>query len=74
MNILTAPNGSRMKVTAPADQIKADIKISKIRYGGSTQQHNFGIGFGDRNWLFTKAIDIPCEGNIDVNIELIKKK
>lgn len=72
--ILTAPNGSKMKVTAPADQIKAAIKVSKVRYGGNTQQHNFGIGFGDRNWLYTKAIDIPCEGNIDVNIELIKKK
>jgi hypothetical protein len=68
--LLTAPNGSTMKVTVPVEQVTGEISVSKINYGGSTSQHNRGIGFGDRYWGFNTAIDIPCEGNLDVKIGL----
>jgi hypothetical protein len=67
--IVTAPNGSKMKVTAPADQINGRISITKVRYGGSTSQHNRGVGFADKYWEFNNAVDIPCKGNLDVRIE-----
>ena len=70
--ILTAPNGSKMEVTAPSTQITGEISFSKVNYGGSTSRHNNGIGFGDQYWRFNKAIDIPCNRNIEVNIEIIK--
>lgn len=66
---LLAPNGSKMKVTVPVKQIKGEITVTKVRYGGSTTNHNRGIGFGDKYWPFSKAIDIPCTNNINVNIE-----
>jgi hypothetical protein len=68
--ILVSPNGSKMKVTAPADQIKGEISVTKVKYGGSTSEHNRGIGFGDQYWQFNKAVDIPCDGNLHVKIEI----
>jgi hypothetical protein len=70
--ILIAPNGTEMKVTAPAEQIKGQISVTKVRYGGSTSQHNRGIGFEDRYWEYNKAVDIPCKKNIQMLIELIR--
>ncbi|MGC9352533.1 MAG: hypothetical protein ACP5D9_01780 [Mariniphaga sp.] len=67
--ILIAPNGSQMKVTAPSEQIKGQISVTKVRYGGSTSQHNRGVGFADKYWEFNNAVDIPCKGNLDVRIE-----
>ena len=67
---LIAPNGAKMKVTIPANQKKGEITVSKVKYGGSTTSHNRGIGFGEQYWPFNKAIDIPCENNIEVVLEL----
>jgi len=69
--LLTAPNGAKMKVTAPKEQITGEITTAKIAYGGSTSRHNNGIGFGDQYWRFNKAIDIPCNRNAALLIELI---
>jgi hypothetical protein len=71
--LLTAPNGAKMKVSAPKEQITGEITITQIAYGGSTSRHNNGIGFGNQYWEFTKAIDIPCGGNIVVTMELIRQ-
>lgn len=70
--ILTAPNGVKMKISAPANQIKGKITVKKVKYGGSTEQHNSGIGFGSQFFLYNKAIDIPCNANINVTIEIRK--
>jgi hypothetical protein len=70
--VLKAPNGSKMRVTAPEEQITGEITVSEIRYGGSTESNNPGIGFGDKFWRQNKAIDIPCDGNIEVEITLEK--
>ncbi len=70
--LLTAPNGSKMKVTAPKEQITGEITVSKFKYGGSTSRHNQGVGFGDRYWKYSTAIDIPCNENIEVNIKITK--
>jgi hypothetical protein len=70
--ILTAPNGSKMKVTAPQNQIAGKISVSKVKYGGSTTDHNNGIGFGDKYWNYNTAIDIPCFGDIEIRMELIE--
>ena len=68
--VLTAPNGSTMKVTAPLPEITGKITVSKIKYGGSTSRLNSGIGFGNTFWLYNKAIDIPCNRNIQVTLKL----
>lgn len=69
---LRAPNGAIMRVTAPREQIAGAISVSRVKYGGNTVRHNRGVGFGDRYWAYNKAIDIPCDGDIDVRIELSK--
>lgn len=71
--LITAPNGSEMKVSAPPEQIKGEITITEVNYGGSTTEHNQGIGFGDLNWPVNKAVDIPCDKNIEVTLELKDK-
>jgi hypothetical protein len=70
---LISPTGDKMKVRVPAEQVRGKITVSQIRYGGSTSQHNSGIGFGNQYWLYNKVIDIPCSGNITVTLELEEK-
>ncbi|MFW6327638.1 MAG: hypothetical protein ACOC2F_04930, partial [Bacteroidota bacterium] len=67
---LISPKGEKMKVRVPAENIAGEVTVSTVKYGGSTTQHNRGIGFGNRYWLYNQVIDIPCNGNIVVTLEL----
>jgi hypothetical protein len=68
--LLTAPNGSQMKVTATTEQITGEMTVSTVKYGGSTSRHNNGIGFGDEYFANTKTIDIHLEQEVDIVIQL----
>lgn len=70
--VLTAPNRAKMQVTAPAEQVTGEINVSRVKYGGSTSQHNNGIGFGDRYFQYNMAIDLPINKNIQVLNELTR--
>ncbi len=63
--LLTTPNGSTLKGIVAGKQV-VEVKVGKVRYGGSTQDHNPGIGFGGKYYSYNKTIDIACDGNITV--------
>jgi hypothetical protein len=71
--LVIAPNGAEMKVSVPQSQIRGEITVSEVKYGGSTTDHNQGVGFGDKYWPVNKAIDIPCNNNMEVTIKLLGK-
>jgi hypothetical protein len=71
--LLTAPNGSTLRAIVTG-QSHAEVEVGKVRYGGSTVEHNSGIGFGGSYYGYNKTIDIACDGNITVVMTLQPKE
>ncbi len=68
--ILTAPNGSTMRVSVLSATHPVKITEKMVRYGGSTQRLNPGIGFNGKSYAYTRAIDLYCKNTITVAITL----
>ncbi|MCC5929649.1 MAG: hypothetical protein JJU28_10420 [Cyclobacteriaceae bacterium] len=52
---LTAPNGASLNLTFDVPQVK--IQKDKVRYGGSTSQHNPGIQYYGEKYEYAHVID-----------------
>lgn len=67
--LITAPNQNTMKLSVPGVK-NPQISIDNVRYGGTTERHNPGIGFHGERYFDNYLINIACEGDILVVITL----
>ncbi len=71
--ILTAPNGSSLKLTVLHTERPIKLDTGKVPYGGQTKQHNLGIVYQGQAYQFSRYIDVFCDNNITVAITLQPK-
>ena len=62
--LLTAPNGSSMRVTFLNTKSKPDIKTGLVRYGGKTEAHNYGIWYNEQGYAHSRYIDFYCDKEV----------
>ena len=67
--LLTAPNKSTMKIAVPGIN-DPQINIGRVRYGGTTERLNPGIGYHGQYYHDNHLIDISCDRDILVVITL----
>ena len=67
--LLTAPNGSTLKISLPGIK-QPVISIGRVRYGGETIRHNPGVEFNGVSYFNNHLIDIECNGAILVVMTL----
>ena len=67
--LITTPNQNTMKLSVPGIN-NPQIRIDNVRYGGTTERHNPGIGFHGKRYFDNYLINIACEGDILVVITL----
>lgn len=70
---LVSPDGAQLKAVVFTDAANLEVTSSKVHYGGDTKDHNRGIAFHEKSYVWTNAIDCNTNGNITVVITLQPK-
>lgn len=67
---IIGPNETKLiaKILTPFDKIETGVN----RYGGNKQRHNYGILYNGERYENTIYIDVHCDRNIEVKLELFK--
>jgi hypothetical protein len=71
--LLKAPNGATLKATVVGLEKPLPIETGKLRYGGTTEDHNPGIHYEGKAYTHSRYIDVYCEGDITVVMTLQPK-
>lgn len=68
--VLSAPNGSSMRVQFMQNSGPLQLESSKLPYGGQTTRHNNGIWYQGEVYSHSRYVDCYCQGSVTAVITL----